>query len=156
VALAKDVMTAKPIVLLSSTTITEAVDTFTKHKFSSVAVVTSMGEIAGQLTELVLVRAIVLSQLQPEKFRQLVHCTDLLEPAFAVEPGDSIATVIKTLMRSPSRRVLVLNSGRKIIGIISPKDLMRVLTSGESEAQSLKTEIGKLGEGKVDPDKAGA
>src|SRR5699024_8048776 len=102
VTLAKDVMTAKPIVLESSTDIMAAVEIFSKNKISSVPVMTTMGEVAGQLTELVMVRVMVLFQLQPEKYKKLVNCTDLLEPAYFVSPNDNITTVIKTIMKSPS------------------------------------------------------
>lgn len=143
-SVAKDVMTAKPITLESSTSILDAVATFTKNKFSSVPVMTTMGEIAGQLTELVMVRALVLHQIQPEKYKKLVNCTDLLEPAFFAEPNDSISTVIKTMMKSPSRRVLIKSDGRHVMGIISPKDLLRHLMSDSPEAKAIQEVIKKM------------
>jgi CBS domain-containing protein len=153
VALAKDVMTPHPIVLESSTLISDAVAKFAEKKISSVPVMTTMGEVAGQLTELVMVRALVLNQLQPEKYKQLHHCTELLEPALFVSPQATITEVIKALMKSPSRRVLVRADGRQIMGIISPKDLLRVLMNGQEVSASVKAEIGKLGVSKVDADK---
>ena len=147
--LAKDIMTPKPITLESSTSIKEAVEIFSAKKFSSVPVTTSMGEIAGQLTELALVRALVLHQIQPEKYKQLVHCLEMLEEAFFVAPTDSVTTIIKTILKSPSRRVLVKSDGRQILGIISPKDMLKFLTSGDPTAKSLQAEIGQLGDKKV-------
>src|ERR1700722_17076985 len=107
-------MTPKPITLESSTDIMDAVKLFMEKKISSVPVNTTMGEVAGQLTELVLVRILVLHQLQPDKYKKLVNCTELLEPAHFVTPNESISNVIKTIMKSPSRRVLVKSDGRQI------------------------------------------
>jgi CBS domain-containing protein len=146
---AKDVMTAKPVILESSTMIQEAADVFGQRKFSSVPVMTTMGDVAGQLTELVLLRAIVLNQVQPEKYKQLLHCIDILEPATFVAPTASITEVIKALMKSTSRRVLVKSDGRQILGIISPKDLLRLLMAGRDPAKALQAEIEKLGVTKV-------
>ena len=122
----------------------DAVATFTKNKFSSVPVMTTMGDIAGQLTELVMVRILVLHQIQPDKYKKLVNCTELLEPAFFVEPNDPITTVIRSIMKSPSRRVLVKSDGRQIMGIISPKDLLRLLLANSPEAKAIQDEIQKL------------
>jgi predicted transcriptional regulator len=146
VATAKDLMTAKPSTLESSTTISDAVALFAEKKFSSVPVVSSMGEVAGQLTELVMVRALVMHQLQPEKFSKLAHCADLLAPAYFVEPGDSITTVIKAIIKSPTSRVLVRSQGAQILGIISPKDLLKMLSSGSTTeaSKSIQTAMEKL------------
>jgi predicted transcriptional regulator len=148
-ATAETLMTPNPIVLESSMSIQEAVDVFTKHKISSAPVNTTMGDVGGQLTELVLVRALVLHQLQPEKFQKLAHCTDFLEEAVFVQPKDSITVVMKALLKSSSRRVLVKSEGRKIFGIISPKDMLRALVQGHPEAKAMTTEIAKLGAGKL-------
>jgi CBS domain-containing protein len=148
-ATAKDVMTPDPIVLESSMTITEAVDLFTKHKISSAPVQSNLGEVAGQMTELALVRALVLHQLQPEKFSKIAHCMELLEEGVFVDPKDSITTVIKAMIKSPTQRILVKSEGRKIFGIISPKDMIRVLLQDKAESQAVKTEIGTLGDSKI-------
>jgi predicted transcriptional regulator len=144
VALARDLMTPKPVTLESSTTILEAVDTFIKKKYSSVPILTTMGDVGGQLTEMVMVRILVLAQLQPDKYKKLVNCLDLLEPAIFVKDDETIAMVIKAMLKSTSRRVLVQGDGRQIKGIISPKDLLRMLMSGDSAASSVRAEIVKM------------
>jgi CBS domain-containing protein len=149
-ATAKDIMTPDPIVLESSASIQEAVDLFTQKKISSAPVQSSMGDVAGTLTELGLVRALVLNQIQPEKYQKIAHCMELLSHGSFVLPSDSITTVIKTMIKSPTQRVLVKSNGRKILGIISPKDMMRVLLAGKSEGQAVQNEIGKLGEQKLE------
>ena len=148
-ATAKDVMTADPVVLESSALITDAVALFKKHRISSAAVQSTMGDIVGTLTELGLVRALVLNQLQPEKYSKLAHCMELLTNATFCEPKDSITHVIKCMIKSPTQRVLVKSDGRKVLGVISPKDMLRVLLGGEEEAHAVQSEIGKLGDKKL-------
>jgi len=148
-ATAKDVMTPDPIVLESSMTIMEVVDLFTKHKIASAPVQSSIGDVAGQLTELNLVRALVLHQIQPDKYSKIAHCMELLEEGVFVDPKDSITTVIKAMIKSPTQRILVKSEGRKIFGIISPKDMIRVLQQNKAESQAVKTEIATLGDSKI-------
>jgi CBS-domain-containing membrane protein len=143
-ATAADIMTKAPMTLVSSTTIVDAVKLFVDKKFSSVPVITSTKETAGQLTELVLVRILVLHQLQPEKYKQLANCLDLLETPTFVAPTDNVATIMKAIMKSTSRRVLVQNNAGKIEGIISPKDLLRNLMAGNDTAKTIQAEVQKI------------
>ncbi len=90
-----------------------------------------MGEIAGQMTEIIMVCILVLHQLQPDRYKKLSNCLELLDPVQFVAPDDSISDVIKAMVKSVSRRVLVKADGRKLLGIISPKDLLTPLLMGD-------------------------
>jgi CBS domain-containing protein len=144
-ATAKKIMTPDPITLDSSTPIQDAIKLFAEKKISSVPVFSTTGDGVGLLTEFVLLRALVMSQVQPAKFSKIAHCLDMLEPVQFVTPDDSITTVLATMMKSTHRRVLVRSGGRKIHGIISPKDLLRSLSSGTEEAKSIQAAVEKLG-----------
>ncbi len=147
-AQAKDFMTPDPIILESSATITEAVEVFASHKINSAPVRTSQGEYAGTLTDLTLVRILVLHQLQPEKYKKLAHRLDFLEPLVFVEQNQPVAEVLKAMLRAPSHRVFVRAKNNHICGVISPKDLLRVLTTDSYEANTIKHEIKKMDESK--------
>jgi CBS domain-containing protein len=138
-ATAKDIMTPNPVTLLGSTDVQEAVKLFTSKKITSVPVIDATGEVAGQLTELCLVRILVMHQLQPAKFAKIAHCQSFLEEAFFVEPKDNVSVVLKAILKSPSRRILVRSDGKQIHGIISPKDLIRVLTAEASPETAATT-----------------
>lgn len=142
---AKNIMTRDPITLDSSVPISDAVKLFAEKKISSVPVFSTTGDGVGLLTEFVLLRALVMSQLQPAKFSKIAHCLDILEPVQFVTPDDTISAVLSTMMKSPHRRVLVRSGGRKIHGIISPKDLLRSLSAGSEEAKSIQAAVEKLG-----------
>jgi len=142
-ATAKEIMSDKVITLTASTDILDAVEVFNNKKFSSVPVTTVTGEIAGQLTEIVLVRLLVMHQVQPDKYKKLAHCLEFLEPAVFVEPADPIAVVIKAVMSSSSKRVVVSMDKCKCLGIISPKDLIRALAAGDKTAQAVQKAVEK-------------
>lgn len=142
--LAKEMMTAKPVTLESATPILQAAALFQERHFSSIPVLDAMGEVAGIMSELEMARAVVLCQLQPDKYKQLAQCTHLLEPATVVAPNDPTSTVIRSMMHSPSRRVLVKSEGRQILGIISPKDLLRLLNTAGQVNRTLQDEIHRL------------
>lgn len=141
---AKDFMTPDPIVLESSATITEVVELFGSKKIASAPVRTSMGEYAGTLTELTLVRILVLHQLQPEKYKKLAHRLDFLEPLVFVNQTDPFADVLKAILKAPNHRLFVKEKNNHICGVISPKDLLRVLMTETMEADTIKHEVKKL------------
>lgn len=142
-ACAKEIMTEKVTTLLSSTDILDAVAVFNSKKYTSVPVTTNTGEIAGLLTEIILVRMLVMHQVQPDKYKKIAHCLEFLETPVFIEPYDPMTVVIKAVMHSPSKRVVVSLDKFKILGIISPKDLIRALASGDKTAQSIQKEVEK-------------
>ncbi|WP_413287941.1 HPP family protein [Bdellovibrio sp. HCB337] len=142
-AIAKEIMTDKVVTLPAATDITEAVEVFTTKKITSMPVTMVTGEIAGQLTEFVLVRLMVMHQAQPEKFKKLAHALEHLEQPVFVEPQDSVAVVLKAMMSSPIKRVIVSMDKCRVLGIISPKDLLRALAAGDKTAQVIQKEVQK-------------
>jgi CBS domain-containing protein len=140
---AKSMMSEKVTSIPSSTDISAAVEIFVSKKFTSVPVVSGTGEIAGQLTEIVLIRLLVLSKGQPEKYKKLAHCLDLLEKPVFVEPMDSLATVLKCVIQSASKRVFVSLDKMHILGIISPKDLLKALSESEKISQAIQSQLEK-------------
>ena len=137
-------MTSDPIILMSSNTIAEAVETFATKKVSSIPVQNTMGEIMGQLTDAGILRALVMHQLVPADYKVLNDCAELMEKVVFVKTTDSLTQVIQAVFKSPNRRVLVKDEGRKIYGIISPKDLVRFLRTASAEADSIRAEIKKF------------
>lgn len=143
-AYAKDIMSEKVISLPASTDILEAVNVFMSKKFTSVPVTTGTGDLAGQLTEVVLIRLLVLSKGQPDKFKKLAHCLELLEKPVFVDPTDSVATVLKALMSSATKRVFVSMNKFNILGIISPKDLLKALTANDRNSEAIHGQLARV------------
>lgn len=141
---ARDVMTSNILFLTDEMPISEAVQTFVENRITSAPVLKGEKDVLGQLTEMGLVRALVLHQLQPAKFNQIAHCGDLLGEATYVTETDPMAKVISTMIASSAKRVLVKGKDGSIVGIISPKDLLKALSGEASLAKSVRQEISKL------------
>jgi predicted transcriptional regulator len=138
---AKLIMTENVTSLPSSTGILEAVELFMSKRFTSVPVTSGTGELAGQLTETVLIRLLVLSKGQPDKYKKLAHCMEHLEKPVFVEPMDTVATVLKSVLQSPTKRVFVSLDRHKILGIISPKDLLKALVKNDKTAEAIQGQL---------------
>lgn len=140
-AKAQGIMTEKPIIVESSDTIDAVVEIFSSNKLTCAPVLTSLGEYAGTLTDLTLARILVLHQLQGDKYKKLAQVLDLLEPTVFVKPLDPFPDVLKAMLRAPVHRVYVRAKNGEIVGVISPKDLLRVLVTDSYEAEVIKKAI---------------
>lgn len=151
-ALAKEVMTKNPFLLGSGTSIVDAVEEFNRNNFSSAPVITPVGEVIGQLSEMDLVKALVNHKSKGVEYSKVIHAEDFFEPVFFVSTEDHLTDVIRVMIKSPSHRVLVKDKHEKIVGIISPKDVLHKLHGAETtpslfeELQNLYKENEKLKE----------
>src|SRR6185437_4337156 len=137
-------MTVRPITIEASTMILDAAHIFQSKKISTVPVIGVDGSVFGLATEMGMVRAVVLHQLQPDHYKQMVHCKELLDPPSIVQANDSIATVVSAMMKCRNHRVLVRSGGPEIVGIISPKDLLKLLNTSGTVNSTLQAEIHRL------------
>jgi PAS domain S-box-containing protein len=138
---AKDLMTHNPKYIQSGEELRSAVSFFLQNDVRFAPVITPLGEIIGLLSEFSLVKASLRHYLDPEKHEKIIHHKDILEEVFFVEEEDSLDTVIKVLIKSPSHRIVVLSKQKKLMGIISPKDILRFITGESKKSIDLRTEL---------------
>ncbi len=141
---AKDLMTPNPLVLQSGMELEEAVELFNKLHISTAPVVTPIGEVLGQLTEMDLVKAVVHHRVQGAKYSKVIHAQEFFLPVRYVEETQPIGEVLREMMKTTSHRVLVRNLQEKLVGVISPKDILRSLYGEERVANRLAEECQKL------------
>lgn len=137
---AKDIMTPNPISLILNQELGQAVQTMLENDISVAAVTTYDGNIAGQVSEVDVLRAYIISKGFPEK-KLLNDYRQVFKPADTVHETDSIDQVVKTLLKSSYNRVLVVTKGDRIRGIISPKDIIRGLMGEEHRSGSMLQEL---------------
>jgi predicted transcriptional regulator len=126
---AKDLMTADPIVIQTNDDPRSILKIFLTKKITALPVGTQ-SEIVGMLSEMNLVK-ILVQNAKDGGNKKIGNYTTFLEPAsFVLEDAD-IAAIVKAMVGSPTRRVLVRNNAHMTTGILSPKDLLRML-AGES------------------------
>lgn len=138
---AKDLMTHNPKYIQSGEELRDAVTFFLQNDVRFAPVITPLNEIIGLLSEFSLVKASLRQYLDPEKHEKIIHHKDILEEVHYVDEDDSLDTVIKTLIKSPTHRVLVLNKQSKLVGIISPKDILRFISGERKKTIDLRTEL---------------
>jgi len=143
VSTAREIMTANPLMLGSGTDILDAVEFFNKHGVSTAPVQNPLGEILGQLTEINLVKALVHYKAGGS-YTKVIHAEEHFEPVSFVSDEDDIAFVLKTIVRAPTHRVLVRDRKEKVVGIISPKDLLRSIQGGGDVSRVVVDEVQAL------------
>jgi PAS domain S-box-containing protein len=134
---ASELMTAAPMTLSSETTVTEAVQFFITNSVTTMPVLGSQGEILGQISDLSLLKAYVLSQAHPDKTMLIGQFRNLFEKPLLISEKAPLADVLKSLQESVTHRVLVIDASDRLIGIISPKDLLRFMRGEEKPSVKL-------------------
>lgn len=139
---AKDIMTTKIRTIQSGDDLKTAMSLFLSNDFHFAPVVSSMGETLGLISELALVKAYLRHHLDPDKNEKINDHKDLIETATYVYEDASLDDVAKALIQSSDHRVLVQSpTTDKLVGIISPRDLLRLLAGEQRNRQSLREEL---------------
>jgi PAS domain S-box-containing protein len=138
---ASDFMTPNPKMIGSGEPLLEVIRLFLEEGITSCPIVNPLGEILGVLTELSLVKAYMLHQARFKKEDRVGHHIDLLDPIHYVSTEAPIIEILTAMIMTPTHRLLVQNRHAKIVGIISPKDLMRATIGVENPAQSMKQRL---------------
>lgn len=139
--IAKDLMTSSLFSIQSGCPLSKVVADFAQHDVTCAPVVTPMGELLGVVTDMNLVQAFLRHRLNRDNTDKMIHHKEVIQDAFFVHEKDSISEVIKTMIRSPYRRVLVKNNMGNLTGIISPKDILHFLTGEQHKSQRLELEL---------------
>ncbi len=130
--IAKDLMTKDPIVLQSNDDPRAILKIFLEKRLTALPVADQGSNILGILSEMNLVK-IMVQFAADGKGKKIGNYSSLFLPAIFVTESDNLGNVVKAMVGSSTHRVLVRNKMEKVIGIISPKDLLRVL-AGESSS----------------------
>lgn len=139
--LAKDLMTAKPMVLQSGAEVSEALTLFNEHSVHFVPIVTPMQEVLGLLSDFALAKACLLNYMSPQKSNKIISHKELLTEASYVDENETLEVVMRHLSKAPSNRLLVMNKQKRLVGVISPKDILRFLSGAEKRNKDLNEEL---------------
>lgn len=137
---AADLMTPNPKMVGSGESLQDVIKLFLDQGITSSPVINPVGEILGALTELGLVKAYMLHKLKLQKNDRVGHHIDLLDPISYVDIDTPVSETLRAMLASSTHRLLV-KSGKKIVGIISPKDLMRGMLGEANPMQNLREKL---------------
>lgn len=142
---ASEIMTPQPYIISTAMDIMEAAAFYTSHSITTAPVQNPLGEIMGLLSDIDLLKAVVQYKTSAKSgHTKIIHAQEWFEPAMFIADTDGVAEVVKSLVVSPTHRVLVRDKNKKLVGIISPKDLLRSLSGEKKAAQPLVDELHKL------------
>ncbi|MGD0881034.1 MAG: site-2 protease family protein [Acidimicrobiales bacterium] len=119
-----DVMTRNPTTFASTTTVAELVDQQLPHfRFSTYPLVAPDGRLEG-LATMARIRHV------PPHLRQTTRLIDVACPMTEVplgSPGEPIPDLLQRMHASPDGRALVLDADGRLVGIVSPSDIARLV-----------------------------
>ncbi len=142
--IAKDFMTHSPLVLKTSDTIRFAVTLFTTNKLSVIPVVDARESILGLVTEISLLKTYIKTKGSHKVDDKVQNHQEMFEPVTSVRDKDDISTVVQAVLRAPYHRVVVLDDGGHLLGVISPKDILSVLNDDGEKSKSMQQELRDL------------
>lgn len=123
--LAKDIMNTNLIVITPDQTYREAVELLTSHKLTGLPVVDQNNKLLGMISERDILKELrQLDHISPEflskkiKYRKSVISARLTAP---------ISKIHKVLIKSPFRHVPIVSAGNKLCGMITRRDLIRII-----------------------------
>lgn len=143
---ARSLMTPEPKHIQSGERLLDTIGLFFQNNIHYAPVITPTGEILGLLSEVSLVKAALRHYLDPGKNEKVYAHKDLLDPVVFVQDNDSIDDVVKAIMKSPSKRVLVKDFKDRLCGIISPKDILRFLAGEQHQMIQINDHLKKYEE----------
>jgi CBS domain-containing protein len=121
---AKDLMTPNPTCLKLGDTVRQALRLILQLNVHSLPVLSPSGQPVGILTEQSLVKAIVLAHGSGSLDVEIKSVASILDPVSLVTENESFIKLTHKLIAAQVNRLLVVDKDEKLIGIISPRDLL--------------------------------
>lgn len=138
---ASDLMTPNPKMVGSEEPLQEVISLFLSQGITCSPVVTPAGKVLGVLSELALVKAYMLHKAKFTRADKVGHHQELIEPISYVDASAPLVVVLKEMISAPTHRLLVRDQKEKIVGVISPKDLMKAMLGGAAPQKNMKQKL---------------
>lgn len=143
---AKEIMTPNPKFIGSGDSLETAIKLFFENNIHYAPVITPNKEVLGLLSEMALIKASLRHYLEPDKLDKVFHHKELFEAPVYLDESESIDDVVKTISKSSTNRLLVKNKQGLLVGIISPKDLLSLVSGQQKKSLNLRLELEKAKE----------
>jgi CBS domain-containing protein len=121
---AQEIMSRELITIREGDSVEAALKTLVHHRVTGLPVVDARGRMVGIVSEFDLIRQLSRHrQLTPAAFHEPIEFTRKPQ---GVRTDAPLSKVVKTLLEARVRRIPVWDRQRKLVGIITRRDLMRV------------------------------
>jgi len=122
---ARDIMSSKLIVAKESMNVEEALKLLVNNRITGLPVVNGQGQMIGILSEYdIIARVGNHKSIDPDSFKGDLPYTKHVE---AVDEDTTLEIILERFINLKVRRLPVLDKGGRLVGIISRRDVMKVL-----------------------------
>lgn len=122
---AKDIMSSKLIVAREGMNIEDAVKLLVNNKVTGLPVVNSEGKMVGIISEYDIIAKVgIEKKLDPSLFKDGIPYTKAVE---SVDEDTPLQDILNRFIQLKCRRLPVLDKDGRLVGIISRRDVMKVL-----------------------------
>jgi PAS domain S-box-containing protein len=142
--IARDIMTKNPFSLSSAMHIPAAVQMMMSHHISSAPVLDSSGKLLGQVSEIELLKIYIFTSKKGSASKILYDFKSYFSNPTTIKEFDPIDVVVKAVIDSHSHRALVLDNHGNLVGIISPKDILKFLVGDQHKSGTMAQEMSIL------------
>ncbi len=119
-SVAQQVMTKRVQTLSRRTTVDEALQTFSKHEYHQMPVLSDTGKVVGMVTEGDLLRSVASGKQE--------HIEDIMEQhVICARPESEMGEVATVFMERREQVVPVVNERDELVGILTRGDLIRTI-----------------------------
>jgi acetoin utilization protein AcuB len=123
----RDFMTTRVATVGPDTRLDSIVRAFSRHPFHHLPVVDGAGAVVGIVSDRDLMRACTGGKFDEDKPASSIMTTLLA----CIEPDATVQDAAKRLMKLGVNSLLILESGKKLRGIITSRDLVKALATSE-------------------------
>jgi CBS domain-containing protein len=143
---ARDVMTRSVVTVRPETTVADAISILVRRGFTSLPVVDDQGELVGIVSEADIVGDRFAEVASTESTRPSRAVVDVMtSPVLGVSHDVDLSTVARAMLLG-HRRSMPIVDGSKLIGIITRRDILRMLTRTDAEiADDVRKHLRVLG-----------
>lgn len=135
--IARDVMTSNLVTLSPNCEVFSAIDVLLKNRISGAPVVNAVGEFLGIFSERSCMEVIVNALYDGLPDAGLMPFVDREPPT--ISPETDLLTICQTFVDQATRRLPVLD-GKRLVGQISRRDVMRFVAVNKKSGQRLHPE----------------
>jgi len=160
-AMVKDVMTTQVVTVRRDATFKEMATALRRYRVSALPVVDDTGRVIGVVSEADLLAKAALAH--PGLVAELVHHKDVRKAegltaddlmsrkAVTVSPGDSVEQAARLMHFLRIKRLPVVDSGGRLVGIVSRSDLLAVFDRPDEDIRKDIVDTMLLHESLIDP-----
>jgi predicted transcriptional regulator len=132
-----DIMTREVFTLAASTPAEQAAWELSVRGFTGAPVCVDRGRVVGILSR----SDLVDPERRQSGLGQSVH--ELMTPAlFTLQPSDPVLRAVSLMVREGIRRIVVMEKGGRMVGIVTSTDILELIARGEMQESAMSSSYG--------------